>query len=514
MSIASLTQARNSVRHRLGTNRGLRLALAVAVVGAGLGATSTPVQASSIPWGTVLVAGSQWAGSDAGLGDLNVYSNGTGGQDRAGTFGLQYECTELAMRWAHYKFGEPDIWPVSSAADMWNAGPSLPVPLAQEPNGGPVAPAHGDIIVFAATSADPTGHVAVVSSVTPSSVTFVQQNFTVNGTPSGSWTQPMSGTTVATFGGLPVLGWLHSGKVIPPPPPPPAPMTSASSPSAAVTPNGAAQTLFWKGGNGHLQESWYSAGAWHGPADYGSFGVLQSPPAVAITRNGASQLVFWQGANNHLYEAWFTSSWNGPVDLTQAWGGVAPATSAPTVTTMTNGDQLLFWRGADSRLWEAWFAAGHWNGPAQFGNSNALTSAPSASVLADGVQVVFWQSAGNRMWESWFAGNRWNGPVELPFGSVASAPSVTITTNGSTQLLFWRSAGNHLYEAWYSGGWNGPVDVSGVTGGGSPLMSSPTSAVTPNGSAQIVFFEGSGGVVYETWWTVSGWNGPVPVWAN
>ncbi|MDQ2960650.1 MAG: CHAP domain-containing protein [Candidatus Dormibacteraeota bacterium] len=217
MPIAQPAQTRRTLGRHLGRSRGLRLVLSVAVVGAGFGAAGTPAHASSISWGTVLISGSQWAGGDAGLGDLNVYSNGTGNQDRSGTFGRQYECTELAMRWAHYKYGEPDIWPVSSAADMWNAGPSLPVPMAQEPNGGPVAPEHGDIIVFAATQSDPTGHVAVVSSVTSSSVTFVQQNFTVNGTPSGSWTQPMSGTTVAAFAGLPVLGWLHANQVLPPP---------------------------------------------------------------------------------------------------------------------------------------------------------------------------------------------------------------------------------------------------------------------------------------------------------
>ena len=183
--------------------------IGIVALGVALGTGGVTTQASGIPYGTVLVSGAQWAGADAALGDLNVYSNGAQSQETTGTFGRKYECTELAQRWAYYKFGEPAQWPISSAAGMWNAGPSLPVPLAQESNGGASPPQFGDIIVFAATGSNPTGHVAVVSAVTPSSVTAVHQNFTFNGTPTGAWTQSMSGTTVAPVGNDPVIGWLR-----------------------------------------------------------------------------------------------------------------------------------------------------------------------------------------------------------------------------------------------------------------------------------------------------------------
>jgi hypothetical protein len=198
---------------RLATSNVLRRSLVVVAVSGALGASATPTAvhaATSIPWGTVLISGSQWAGADATLGDLNVYSNGAQNTDQAGTFGLEYECTELAQRWAHYKFGEPATWPIGKAADMWNAGPTLPLPLTQNPNGGGRPPQHGDILVFAATSTNPTGHVGVVSAVTATSVTIVQENFTVNGTPTGQWTQSMNGTTVASLSGDPVVGWLHA----------------------------------------------------------------------------------------------------------------------------------------------------------------------------------------------------------------------------------------------------------------------------------------------------------------
>ena len=508
-----------SHRHRVAARRAVsmyqaRALVAVVALGAALG-TSTAVHAAAIPFGTVLISGTQWAGADAGLGDLNVYSNGTQSQDQMGTFGLKYECTELVQRWAYYKFGEPANWPISKAADMWTAGPTMPVPLSQNPNGGASPPQHGDILVFAATASNPTGHVAVVSSVTATGVTAVHQNFTVNGTLSGQWTQPMSGTSVASLGSDPVIGWLRSGPSLPPPPPPALPLRTSSAPSTAVTPDGGTQTVFWKGSDNHLTEAWYT-GSWHGPLDFASFGTLVSPPSVAITKDGLTQTVFWQGANGHLYEAWYTGSWNGPADWTATWGGVGALTSAPTAVTTKDGSQLVFWRGTNGHLWEAWFTLGSWHGPADLANLGTLGSAPSVAVTPDGgTQLVFWRGANGLLSEAWFTG-RWNGPIQFgTFGTVASAPSVTLTSDGSQQLVFWQDGNNHLREAWFAGSWNGPADwTAAAFGNAGTLLSAPTAAVTPDGNTQIVFWQGAGQLVYEGWWGGGRWNGPMAVRAG
>src|SRR5258708_24835541 len=111
---------------------------------------------ANVTWGTVLVPGSQWVGTQAAaLGDLNVYSNGNGSQDQVSTFGLSYECVELAQRFAAVRYGEQRIWPVSFAYQMWTAGPKLAIPFVQHPNGGGDAPQAGDLIVFNAISTDP-----------------------------------------------------------------------------------------------------------------------------------------------------------------------------------------------------------------------------------------------------------------------------------------------------------------------------------------------------------------------
>ncbi|HET9050742.1 MAG TPA: CHAP domain-containing protein, partial [Candidatus Dormibacteraeota bacterium] len=167
-------------------------------------ATSPPVA----PWGTVLVPGASWAGAWAQKGDLNVYSNGTGSQDQPVPTGDAYECVELVQRWAMIRFGAPPVWH-GNAADLWGQGPRLPVPFDQNPNGGPVPPEFGDIVVWGRTATAPFGHTAVVAAVRPGSIDVVEQNWT-NLPGSGRTTLPIDGTAMPPRNGMPVLGWLRS----------------------------------------------------------------------------------------------------------------------------------------------------------------------------------------------------------------------------------------------------------------------------------------------------------------
>jgi CHAP domain len=185
----------------------------IAVLTALAGTFASPARTamgSVVPWGTVLVSGSAWAGVEASRGDLNVYSNGTGSQDQLVAYGLGYECVELAVRWAEIAFGDPhNSWGISYAWQMWAAGPHLSVPFLQHPNGGADGPQFGDILVFASTSFDPAGHVAVVSGTGPGYVSIVEQNYN-NSAPTGSAQLPINGTVMPDRYGLPILGWLRS----------------------------------------------------------------------------------------------------------------------------------------------------------------------------------------------------------------------------------------------------------------------------------------------------------------
>lgn len=177
-----------------------------------------PVGAATVPWGTVLVPGSSWAGSSASLGDLNVYSNGTGNQDQWGPYGWDYECFELAARWAEIAYGDPwNGWDASYAYQMYATGPYQTPPFLQQPNGGTVFPAFGDLLVFDQTSFDPSGHVAVVSGVGNGYVNIVEQNWG-DPDPTGYAQLPIGGDVGSTWDptympprwGLPILGWLQS----------------------------------------------------------------------------------------------------------------------------------------------------------------------------------------------------------------------------------------------------------------------------------------------------------------
>lgn len=175
-----------------------------------LSAPARSVAAAVVPWGAVLVPGATWAGTEATRGDLNVYSNGTGYQDQQGPYGLDYECVELAVRWSQVAFGVVhNTWGVAYASQMWASGPRLSPAFVQHPNGGADGPQFGDVMVFASTTADPTGHVAVVSGLGPGYVDVVEQNYN-NGSPSGKARLPIYGTTMPDRYGLPILGWLRS----------------------------------------------------------------------------------------------------------------------------------------------------------------------------------------------------------------------------------------------------------------------------------------------------------------
>src|SRR4029077_5662633 len=166
-------------------------------------------RADSAPWGSGLVAGSDWAGPYGNAGELHVYSNGDGKEDRDGPPGSPYECVELAQRWAAVRFGEQRMWPVAYAYQMWTAGPGLKIPFRQLPNGGSRPPQFGDLLVFDHTWFNPAGHVAVVAGTGPGFVDVVEQNWN-NSTPTGRARLPIQGTTMPDRNGLPVIGWLRS----------------------------------------------------------------------------------------------------------------------------------------------------------------------------------------------------------------------------------------------------------------------------------------------------------------
>jgi surface antigen len=326
--------------------------------------------AQPVPYATVLVAGGDWAGASAAMGDLNVYSNGDGNQDSAQTYGLQYECVELAQRWAAVRFGAQPIWPVAYAYRMWDVGPRLKVPWQQLPNGGAVAPQFGDLLVFGSTTSSPAGHVAVVAGVASDHVDVVEQNWALSN-PTGRARLPLDGTTMAARLGMPVLGWLRASLA-------PRGLKGADGPGGfaldgygGVHPWGSAapvpQAVAWPGWDIARGVAVQQGGAggyvldgWGGIHPFGK-------------ASGLTGTAYWPGWDIARSIALRPDGVSGYV--LDGWGGIHPFGGAPGIAA------TAYWPGWDIARGLALLPSGRggwvvdgWNGLHPFGTAPSVTS--------------------------------------------------------------------------------------------------------------------------------------------
>lgn len=181
---------------------------------------------SSAGYGSVLIPGAQWAGGmavpqSAGGANFDVHSNWDGSScwrsptasDGRDAWGIQFQCTELAMRAADLEWNEggTSSWIAAgwtgNGSSMFDVAGRLPTPLLAVANGSGSLPNPGDIMVWGPTPSDTTGHVAVVERVDTEAqrVWIVSQNSMY-----AEYGLPYSGTTIDPGGnfGLPLRGWL------------------------------------------------------------------------------------------------------------------------------------------------------------------------------------------------------------------------------------------------------------------------------------------------------------------
>ncbi len=176
-------------------------------------------------YGAPLINGCAWATWVTNCSNLTAYGNGSGfnnvgcGAPNGCEFGPEFQCEELAIRYAYYAWGEPTNWypygATGGASTMWQAGPALPIPLAQFRNGAGTPPMQGDLMIFApgwlGSYWDGSGHVAIVRDVGPNYVDVVEQNATASGTDRFA----LNGSTVTAGGYTPIIGWLRETEQTP-----------------------------------------------------------------------------------------------------------------------------------------------------------------------------------------------------------------------------------------------------------------------------------------------------------
>ncbi len=145
----------------------------------------------------------------------NMGSGTSCGGDSLSPYGYKWQCVEFIKRF-HGTNNGPNRWnPNNDWAALHYAykyyGGAAKLGLDSFPNGGTIKPKPDDIIVFdqAKSIGDIYGHIAIVTNVTETSVTIVEQNSSGTGYTTLSVDTTKPGYYVNDMGKYPVLGWLH-----------------------------------------------------------------------------------------------------------------------------------------------------------------------------------------------------------------------------------------------------------------------------------------------------------------
>jgi hypothetical protein len=456
-------------------------------------------------YGEPLISGCTWATWVTNCQNLTAYGNGTSFNDvGCGTpfgceFGPEFQCTQLALRYAYYAWGEPAAWG-GSAATMWQAGPNLPIPLQQFANGAGVPPMQGDLMIFGpgwlGSYWDGSGHVAIVRDVGPGYVDVVEQNATSSGTDRFA----LNGSFVSANGYTPLIGWLRETEQAP------AELTASTVAGApqSVSDQPGDIDVIWRGTDAKLHDIAYRHEAWQtqsvsaiSPAD------VASDPAVVSPVSGQVD-AFWEDSAGDLWQAQSQSeyfgaeTWLAPQDLQV---GNLAAGSAPTAVSQAPGEMAVIWKGTDGELWVNTFA-GSWSGATPL-NSGLVQGDPDAVATSNGTIGVVWRDAANNLWSDLGTGYGWLGAHEVGTGGLASDPTV-VTSGPGTVDAIWRTQAGSIWAA-------------GVTATGGPdqveidsavSMGQPAAAGTAASGVTVVMERMNGSLAAAIYDPGAGWVGP------
>lgn len=189
-------------RVRLGTRLGAFMA-ALLLSLATLLLVATPAQAQQA-YGTKILNAGDWL-NGAGV---DVYANGSSSyvsnDYAAPAVGMRWQCVELPQRLYKAKNWYSGMFPgVGVAADIWGQAPSMG--MSRQSNGSINSITPGDMIIHGYGFFGGAGHVAVVDSVSGSTVSVVEQNFSTT----GRATYAISGGTLSRSGTSDIMGVVH-----------------------------------------------------------------------------------------------------------------------------------------------------------------------------------------------------------------------------------------------------------------------------------------------------------------
>jgi len=461
-------------------------------------------------YGSPLIRGCAWATWVTNCSNLTAYGNGGSfndvgcGAPNGCTFGPEFQCEELAVRYAYYAWGEPANWYAyganGGANTMWQAGPDLPVPLAQYPNGAGTPPMQGDLMIFApgwlGSYWDGSGHVAVVRDVGPGFVDVVEQN----ATPSGTDRFPLNGSRVTANGYTPIIGWLRETEQTP------IELTSSNVASApqSVSDQPGDIDVVWRGADAALYDLAYRNEGWLSltpaaisPEDAASNPAVVSPAAGQVD-------AFWEDSLGNIWQVqsqggYFGSeTWLAPQQLAV---GPAAIGSAPTAVSQGPGQLEVIWKAADSTLWADSYT-GSWSGPMPL-NSGAVTGNPDAVAASNGEVAVVWRDPSGNLWSDLGTSFGWFGAQRIGSGGLASDPSA-VAYGATTFDAVWRTAAGSVWAAAITpNGGSSQVEVDS-----SVSLGRPAAAGYGTSSMTVVMQRPNGSLASAIYAPSYGWIGP------
>jgi hypothetical protein len=456
-------------------------------------------------YGQPLISGCTWATWVTNCQNLTAYGNGSSFDDvGCGTpfgceFGPEFQCTELAMRYAFYAWGEPAQWG-GAAYQLWGAGPALPIPLEQFANGAGAPPMQGDLMIFGpgwlGSYWDGSGHVAIVRDVGPGYVDVVEQNATSSGTDRF----PLNGSLVTANGYTPIIGWLRETEQAP---------VELTSSSVAGTPQSVSDQpgnmdVVWRGTDARLHEIAYRSAAWRpqslaaiSPAD------VASDPAVVSPSPGQVD-AFWEDGSGNLWQVqsqtgyFGAETWLAPQELQV---GALALGSAPTAVSQGPGEMEVVWKAASGQLWVNTYT-GVWSAATPL-NSGAIQGNADAVATSNGTVGVVWRDAGGNLWSDLGDAYGWLGAHEIGTGGLASDPTV-VTSGPATVDAVWRTQAGSVWAAAVTPN-GGPAQVKVDS---EVSLGQPAAAGTASSAVTVVMQRANGSLAAAIYDPTSGWVGP------
>jgi hypothetical protein len=411
---------------------------------------------------------------------------------------------ELAVRYAYYAWGEPTNWyaygATGGAHTMWQAGPNLPIPLAQYANGAGTPPMQGDLMIFApgwlGSYWDGSGHVAIVRDVGPGYVDVVEENATSSGTDRF----PLSGSRVTANGYTPLIGWLRETEQTP---------VELSPSNVAGTPQSVSDQqgdmdVIWRGADSELHDLAYRNQTWQTqpaaaitPADAASNPAVVSPSAGQVD-------AFWEDSSGDLWQVqsqtgfYGEQTWLAPQELQV---GALALGSTPTAVSQSPGQVEVIWKATDGTLWAQTYN-GSWSAALPL-NSGIVTGNPDAVAASGGTIAVVWRDPSGNLWSDVGVPYGWLGAQKVGLGGLASDPTAVVAGPSMVDAVWRTTAGTVWAAAITPSGGPAQTEVDSAVSTGQPAAAaSGSSAVT------VVMQRPGGGLASSIYAPGNGWIGP------